>query len=184
MDDTIAVTLVSAASPLAFRLAELGGGEAQVAQLIVSDAASGAPVWWIVSQPWAEAVSFTPAWIDVTANPDAEPVPDALDDDAIDPIEDLPPSDPRHQAALRGTVDPLEDLPVSDPRHQDALRRLRVDELALRQPLALVTYGIVPPGFREVYPGTGDPQPLSTSSSYVVLVDTLLGEARIAFSLE
>jgi hypothetical protein len=156
--------------------------EAQVAQLIVSDAASRTPMWWIVSQPWADAVDFRPMWIDFT--PDADPAEQtaAPDDHGLDPIEDLPPSDPRHQAALRGPIDPIEDLPARDPRHQDALRRLRIDQLALRQPLAVVTYGVVPAGFREVYPGDGPPQALSASSSYVVFVDGLVNEGKIAFS--
>jgi hypothetical protein len=120
-------------------------------------------------------------WIEI---PDAsEPEQRPEFEESLDPIEDLPPSDPRHQAAIRGPVDPIEDLPASDPRHKQALLRLGLDTLALRQPLTVVTYGVVPKGFREVYPGSQSPTPLSPATSYVALVDNLVGEGKIAFWL-
>ena len=91
MDDPIAIALLPGSSPLAFRLATTTSGEAQVAQFIVSEAPSRRPVWWIVSQPWADAVSFQPMWIDFTPDAGSEPEGPPEFDDSLDPIEDLPP---------------------------------------------------------------------------------------------
>lgn len=182
MGEQVTITLLLAESPLAFQLAGPKAREAEVAQLVVSDASSGQPLWWIVSQPWAEAVSFKPMWLEIVPEADAEHDGPPQFDDELDPIEDLPPSDPRHQAAIRGPVDPIEDLPASDPRHQNALRRLAVDELGLRQPLSRVVYGVVPNGFREVVPGSERPPALVESASYVVFVDCLTSESRLEFS--
>jgi hypothetical protein len=182
VDDAIAITILSTSFPPTLRVASAGAGEAPLAQLIVSAADSGAPVWWIVAQAWADAVAFHPMWVDVTPD-DSEDEPPKFQDYGLDPIEDLPPSDPRHQAALRGSIDPLEDLPATDPLHQEALRRLRIDELALRQPLGVVTYGVVPEGFRQVHPAEGAVPVLTALSSYVVSADGLVNEGKIGFTL-
>jgi len=183
MDDTIGITLLSGAFPPTFRFALADGREPAVTQVILSDARSHRPVWWIVSQRWAEALSFQPMWIEAGTNSDIQSVDAQGSDDIVDPIEDLPPSDPRHQAALQARLDPIEDLPAGDPRHQSALQRLRIDEIALRQPLAVVTYGVVPPGFRDVYPGNRKPPTLSAATSYVVFADGLINEGKTTFSL-
>jgi hypothetical protein len=183
MDSPIEITLLSTTPDLTFRLATGEGGTPQVAQFIVSDVLTRRPVWWLVSRAWADAVSFRPMWIDFLPDSAPETRTDSGFDNEVDLIEDLPPSDPRHQAALRGPVDPIEDLPASDARHQDALRRLDIDTLGLRQPLALVTYGVVPSGFREAYPGTGAPRATTGGGSYVLFVDGLISEGKMAFSL-
>jgi hypothetical protein len=64
LDSPIAITLLSTTPALTFRLATGEGGTPHVAQFIVSDVLTRRPVWWIVSRPWADAVSFRPMWID------------------------------------------------------------------------------------------------------------------------
>jgi hypothetical protein len=159
-----------------------GGGAPQLAQFRVTEEQSNRPVWWVVAQAWADAVSFQPVWFSTSDETDLE---DDLEDADYgpDPVEDLPPSDPRHQEALVGLEDPIEDLPASDPRHQAALRRLHTDELALRQALGFVVYGVVPPGFREVCPGSSGPEVLSSGLRYAVVADGLTEEGSVAFLL-
>jgi hypothetical protein len=153
-----------------------------VAFAVVTDPATFLPLWCIAARRYQEEVGVH------FIEPPTGEGRDELDPDEItfDPVEDLPPDDPRHQAALRALmpVDSIEDLPPSDPRHQAALRRMLLDQPALMEQLDVVTYGVVPPGFVQVHPADGSVVALRGQASYAFSVDALGEHGIVVFELE
>ena len=126
MTDEIVVVLEEGGKRPRFRLAE-DGSPPRITSAAVVDVAADQPIWWLVPASFSVALPFT------VEEPTAAEVDDLADDTSVDPIEDLPPSDPRHQDALavRGRMN------ESSPQ------------------LASLTYGVVPEGFRQASPESG-----------------------------
>jgi hypothetical protein len=122
----IAIVIDDTGNPPRFRLTE-GDSAPRITSAVVVDMSIEKPIWWLVPASFTAVHSFTVADVtaaDVDALADAEP---------LDPIEDLPPSDPRHKAAIA---------------ERDALE-------TASPLLGSLTYGVVPPGFRQASPETG-----------------------------
>ena len=99
----------------------------RITSAAVVDMSTEKPIRWLVPASFTAVLPFTSA--DVTAA-DVEALADA---EPLDSIEDLPPSDPRHRAAIAER-----------------------DVLETASPLLRsLTYGVVPPGFRQASPKTG-----------------------------
>jgi hypothetical protein len=137
----IAITLDDGSAPARFRLATKEGQPPRVTMLVVVEAATETPVWCLM--PVGGERSSGVILTEVT---DAD-IRAFSQEEMQDPLEDLPPSDPRHQWALR--------------EHE------RVQS-ALLIPVDLVTYGIVPPGFQQAMPERGSAPALKRGSAYVV----------------
>jgi len=119
--DEIVITVEDDGNPPRFRLAE-DDAPPRLASAVVTELGVEAPIWWIV--PAAFSVAFPVTAEEITP----EEVEDLADSEPFDPIEDLPPSDPRHRAAIEG--------------------RDQVNDRAFPV-LGSLTYGIVPTGFRQ-----------------------------------
>jgi hypothetical protein len=122
----IAIVIDDKGNPPRFRLAQ-GDSAPRITSAVVVDMSTEKPIWWLVPASFTAVHSFTSADVsaaDVEALADAEP---------LDPIEDLPPPDPRHRAAIA-----------------------QRDALETASPLlGSLTYGVVPLGFRQASPETG-----------------------------
>jgi hypothetical protein len=181
MSGEIGIVVESRADPPRFRLTAAGGGVPAVAFAVFTDPETFLPLWCIAARRYHEEVGIH------FIEPSNGEARDELDPDEItfDPVEDLPPHDPRHQAALLALTpgDSTEDLPSSDPRHQAALRRMLLDEATLMERLDVVTYGVVPPGFVQVHPPDGDVVALQARTSYAFSVDALGEHGIVVFEL-
>jgi hypothetical protein len=182
MSGEIGIVVESRANPPRFRLAAAGGGVPAVAFAVVTDPATFRPLWCIAARRYHEEVGVH------FIEPSTREGRDELDPDEItfDPVEDLPPDDPRHQAALLALrpSDPIEDLPPADPRHQAALRRMLLDEATLMERLDVVTYGVVPPGFVQVHPTDGAVVALRAQIPYAFSVDALGEHGIVVFEIQ
>jgi hypothetical protein len=109
----------------------------------VTDAVAEEPIWWLVPAGFVSVQAFTIGEVDEGHIRDVA----AIDD--VDPIEDLPPSDPRHQGALE---------------ERAALER---DTLL---PLPVITYGEVPDGFSQAVPKDRAAPSLVAGRQYLLTV--------------
>ena len=132
MDPEIKITLEATESTPQFRLQASDGGVPRVTSVTVLDLASEQPVWWLLPEAFTTALPFE------ISEPSEQEVAQLASVEEIDPLEDLPPTDPRHQMALR--------------------ERAELEERTL-VPLSSVSYGVVPRGFRQALPEEG-PAPL------------------------
>jgi hypothetical protein len=74
-------------------------------------------------------------------------------------------------------VDPIEDLPPSDPRRRVAEAHMEDAAHLLRPWVSSVEYGSLPVGFQQVLPRDSGPVPLCSGRRYRVLVlEALMGE--------
>jgi hypothetical protein len=124
MLNEIAIVLEGDTDPPRFHLSE-GASPPRIASAAVVDEETEQPVWWLVPGSFTAVLPFT---IEEVTPQDVEDLADA---EPFDPIEDLPPSDPRHKAAITDR----------DESNESAF-----------PPLASLTYGVVPPGFRQASP--------------------------------
>ena len=153
MFNEIVVTMDGQSNPPRFQLTE-GGLRPRVASVAVIDVGAERPVWWLVPASFT-AVPFTMG--EVTA----EHVDALADGEPIDPIEDLSPSDPRHQEAI-------------------AVRESLVSAFP---ELGAVTYGVVPDGFRQTTPERGVTA-LVPGQSYNLVVMSSGGHGGIVFEVD
>ena len=126
-----------------FRLLAPDGGVPRITSVTVLDLGSEQPIWWLLVDAFSEAMSF----------------------EIVEPSEaDI------EQLASIDEIDPLEDLPSTDPRHRRALQER--DEFEERTLILLgdVTYGVVPAGFRQVLPQVGPAPSLKGGGSYGIHV--------------
>ena len=143
--------IIEKGNPPRFRLAE-DGAAPRITTAAVMDMEAERPVWWLVPSSFTEVHSFT---TDVSS----EEVESLADAEPFDPIEDLPPSDPRHQEAI-------------------AMRDLANEHMS--PILEWLTYGVVPSGFRQAAPD-GDVAPLVRGRSYSLSVMGPGGHGQLTF---
>jgi len=122
--------------------------------LVVSDSTTEEPIWWLVPEGFTSVLAFTIGEVDEEA------------------VESL---------ATLDELDPLEDLPPSDLRHQRALVEREALEDATLIPLASVTYGQVPPGFRQSHPAAGPAPALVPGREYCLAVMGGTDNGRFSF---
>ena len=158
MNGEIGIVVESDTNPPRFRLALAGGGIPGVAFAVVTDPSTFLPLWCIAARRYQEEVGVR----------FIEPSTNDADDTDTDEM----------------TFDPVEDLPPSDPRHQAALHRMLLDEATLMEGLEVVTYGVVPPGFVQVHPPDGSVVPLQAQTSYAFSVDALGEHAIVVFEVK
>jgi hypothetical protein len=154
MIDEIVVVLEDSRNPPRFRLAEHDSPPRIVTAAVV-DVAAEEPIWSLVPLSFSTVLPFTIP--EVTA----EDVADLADQEPVDPIEDLPPSDPRHQEALASRARLEENTPA----------------------LASLTYGVVPSGFRQASPQSGV-SALVPGRLYHLMVIGPGGHGSLAFQVE
>jgi hypothetical protein len=126
-----------------FRLSTGNGEAPRVTTLVLTDSSADEPIWWLVPQAFTSVHPFTIG---------------EVDEEAVNSL------------ATMDDLDPLEDLPPSDTRHQRALAEREALEDATLIPLASVTYGQVPPGFRQSHPPAGPPPALVPGREYCLAV--------------
>jgi hypothetical protein len=146
----ISITIAISRPAPRFRLTGLNGGVPRVTFLVVTDVPTQEVVWWLVPPGFVSVAPFRVGEVDERA------VPALAASDELDPIEDLPPSDPRHQ---RGH------------KERESLER------NVLIPLGAVTYGEIPPGFRQARPETGHAPALVPDREYVLMVMGSDGDA-------
>ena len=150
MFNEIAIVLEDT-DPPRFRLAE-DGSPPPVTSAAIVDIATEQPIWWLVPASFVTVLPFT---MDVSQ----EEIEALADEEPIDPIEDLPSSDPRHQAAIAARDSANETMfPV----------------------LKSLTYGVVPSGFRQVSPENGV-NALVPGKAYSLTIMGPGGHGHIAF---
>ena len=152
MLNEIAIVVEGDTDPPRFHLSE-GASVPRIASAAVVDEETEQPVWLLVPESFTAVLPFT---IEEVTSQDVE---DLADTQPFDPIEDLPPSDPRHQAAIT---------------HRD-----ESNERAF-PPLASLTYGVVPPGFRQASPADRV-EPLVPGRAYNLTVFGPSGSGSIEF---
>lgn len=126
-----------------FRFSTGNGETPRVTTLVLTDSATEELIWWLVPEGFTSVHPFTIGEVD------EEAVKSLATMDELDPLEDLPPSDLRHQRALV---------------EREAL------EHATLIPLASITYGQVPPGFRQSHPAAGPAPALVPGREYCLAV--------------
>lgn len=139
----IAIVLEAGGAAPRFRLAAADGAAPKVMMVALSDASTEQPIWWLVP---AGFTSVQPITIE------------EVDDADVEGLADL------------DEVDPLEDLPPSDPRHIQALEQRERESSGILISLPTVTYGEVPPGFRQALPDSGPAPALVHGRDYVLTV--------------
>jgi hypothetical protein len=146
---------VEEGNPPRFSLTE-SGSPPRLATVAVVDVDTEQPIWWLVPASFAAVLPFT------TDEITAEEIDALADAEPIDPIEDLPPSDLRHREAI-AVRDSVNDaaFPV----------------------LGTLTYGVVPPGFRQASPEAGIAA-LVPGRSYTLTVMGPGGHGSVAFRVE
>lgn len=141
MDPEITITLEAKEPTPRFRLRDADGGVPRVTSITVLDLTSDKPVWWVLPASFNVVLPFEVS----------EPSEHAIE-----------------RLASQADIDPLEDLPPSDPRHQLALReRAELQERTLI-PLSVISYGVVPPGFRQALPREGPAPVLRHDGGYAI----------------
>jgi hypothetical protein len=126
-----------------FRLMTDKGEIPRLTMLVLTDVATDEPIWWLVPESFTSVHPFSIGEVDEEAIRSLAAIED------LDPLEDLPPTDMRHRRALA---------------ERDAL------EDATLIPLANVTYGQVPRGFRQTLPAVGPAPALVTGREYCLAV--------------
>lgn len=154
MIEQIVIVLEDSSSRPRFRLGERDSPP-RIVGAAVLDAAAEAPMWALAPASFSAELPFTIP--EVTT----ESVAELADQEPVDPIEDLPPSDPRHQEALESRSRLLESTPF----------------------LASLTYGVVPSGFRQVSPQSGV-SVLVPGRLYHLMVIGPGGHGSLAFQVE
>jgi hypothetical protein len=150
----IEVVLEDAGYPPRFRLAEEGVAP-RIASVAIVDPVLEETLWWVVPTSFNSIA----ATVEEVTEEDVDELADA---EPIDPIEDLPPSDPRHRAAIEA--------------------RDRLSETAFPE-LQQFTYGTVPPGFKQVKP-TGMPFTLTPGKQYALAVIGPGGHGALDFQVK
>ena len=117
-------------NPPRFNLTD-AGAPPRLAAVAVVDVEDEHPVWWLVPVSFNTVLGFT------------------ADEVAAEEVDALADAEP---------TDPIEDLRPSDPRHLEAIALRDSDKDAAFPVLAHLTYGIVPPGFRQAAPDAGVPE--------------------------
>src|SRR5262245_37242355 len=119
MEHEIIVTLEATEPAPRFRFALPNGSEPRLTTIIVRAMSEADPLWWLMPSAF-------------------ELVPSAFEHMSDAPIEIVEPSEAEmEELAARAELDPLEDLPPDDPRHQAALRTR--DELVERTQIPVRT---------------------------------------------
>src|SRR5262249_27983015 len=139
-------------APPRFRLSE-EGSPPRVASVAVLDVELEQPIWWVVPVSFTDLLPFT---VEETSPEDLNAL---ADEEPIDPIEDLPQSDPRHQAAI----------PARDVANERAFPVLET-----------LAYGVVPSGFRQASPN-GEVTALIPGRAYSIAVMGPGGHGQVAF---
>jgi hypothetical protein len=152
----IAVTLEIVGSVPTFRLSTDTGGVPRITALAITDASNDEAIWRLLPGSFTSVHPFTIVEVD------EESVQSLAATDDIDPIEDLPASDARHQRALAERV-ALED--------------------AVLIPLGVVVYGEVPQGFRQCHPMAGPAPPLAPGREYHLVVMGGSDAGHLSFTL-
>lgn len=152
----IAVTLEIVGSVPTFRLRTDKGGVPRITALVITDASNDETIWWLLPESFTSVHPFTIGEVD------EESVQSLAAMDDIDPIEDLPTSDARHQRAL------AEGAALEDP---------------VLIPLGVVVYGEVPQGFRQCHPTAGPAPPLAPGREYNLVVMGGSDSGHLAFIL-
>ena len=140
-DIEITVELVDPKPTFRFRTEK--GGVPRITAVVVSEASTEETVWWLLPQSFTEVHPFEMGEVD------AESV---------------------ERFAAIHDIDPIEDLPASDARHQRALAERAALEEAVLIPLPVLVYGEVPSGFRQCHPTEGPAPPLAPGREYHLLV--------------
>jgi len=153
--DEIAIKLVQAGPQPSFAL-EVGLQAPRVSSVAVTEIGTDRFVWWLVPESFNAVPPFT---IGEVSKEDVENLADA---EPLDPIEDLPPSDPRHKAALR----------ERDLSNESVFPRL-----------GALTYGVIPARFRQAAP-EGGVDLLSKGRRYAVVVMGPEGHGGLEFVVE
>jgi len=141
MDPEITISLEMTEPTLQFRLQASDGGAPRVTSVTVLDLASQQPVWWLLPEVFSETLPFT------IAEPSEQEIDQLASIEEIDALEDLPPTDPRHQSALRERVVLADGTQV---------------------PLSSIAYGVVPPGFRQALPQDAPAPLLRRGGSFAI----------------
>jgi hypothetical protein len=150
----IAVTLEAAGPRPRFAFRAPDGALPAVTMLALSDMTTEELIWWLVPAGFVSELPFT------VTEPAESRIEAFSRSSGLDPIEDLPPSDPRHQRALQ---------------EQDAFVH------AVLVPLSEVTYGEVPHGFRQARPRGAAAPPLIPGRRYGLLVAGGSDSGRLVF---
>ena len=152
----IEITLELVDSKPTFRLRTGKGDVPRVTMVAVTEVSTDETQWWLVPQSFTEVHPFTIGEVDAAS------------------VESF---------AAMDDIDPIEDLPASDPRHQRALAETAALEEAVLIALPTFVYGEVPPGFRQGHPTEGPAPPLAPGREYHLLVMGGSDAGHLAFTL-
>jgi hypothetical protein len=152
----IAITLEVVGAAPRFRLATDQGGIPRLTALAITDGSTGETMWWLLPESFTSVHSFT------------------IDEVDAESVQSL---------AAMDDIDPIEDLPASDARHQRALAEAAALEDATLVPLGVVVYGEVPQGFRQCHPTEGPAPPLSPGREYNLMVMGGSDTGHLSFTL-
>jgi hypothetical protein len=139
----IEIALEVAGSKPTFRLTTGQGRVPRVTILAITDSSTDETIWWLVPDSFTSVHPFTIEEVDKQS------------------VESL---------AAMDDVDPLEDLPPSDVRHQRALAENAALQEAVLIPLGTLVYGEVPRGFRQAHPTEGPAPSLVRGHEYHLAV--------------
>jgi hypothetical protein len=143
MSGEITVTLDRRGDAPRFHLRSKDGAVPRVMMVVFVEIDSGEPVWVLAP------AAFVPLPFTV--------VPDLTEEDL-------------RELSEAGDIDPIEDLPPSDPRHQNALRERDAAVERSWIPLDAVTYGTVPQAFRQALPADGVAPTLVVGRAYGIQI--------------
>jgi hypothetical protein len=152
--DEIVIVMEDGRNPPRFRLGHENAPPRVVGAVIV-DPSAEEPLWLLAPASFSTELPYTV----VEATP--QEVATLADEEMLDPIEDLAPSDPRHQEALASRASMVESTPI----------------------LASLTYGVVPSGFRQASP-RGPVAALLPGKPYHLMVIGPSGHGTLAFQVE
>lgn len=139
MDPEIKISLDATDPTPRFRLEAPDGAPPRVTSVTVIDLTSEKPIWWLMPEAFSKVLPLE------ISEPSEREIDELASGEEIDPIEDLPPTDPRHQLALR--------------------ERVALEERT-QIPLPTLSYGVVPTGFRQALPQGAAAPLLKPGGSY------------------
>jgi hypothetical protein len=145
MEHEIIVTLEATEPAPRFRFALANGSEPRLTSIMVRGEAETEPLWWLMAGDFVHVPS---AGFEIVEPSEAE-IEGMAASAGLDPLEDLPPDDPRHQAALRARDELVESTQI---------------------PLRTLSYGTVPSGFRQGMPASGPAPELVRGGRYTIHV--------------